>query len=162
MLKRIAAITFIFSCTTLGWGVLGSTIYYRSSAPVQPLRDSVSNTWGVAQEQKPPTVGADPTSTIDPEPRRKRAPNRACFGSSYQPSQVRSVEECAQAAVAAGMTEFAQSLCFDLPYALSGHTEVVANLFQRVLGAVLRSEPHLDDALFTRRERVQHLLHQFL
>ena len=56
MLKRIAAITFIFSCTTFGWGVLGSTIYYRSSAPVQTLRDSVSNTWGVAQEQKPPTA----------------------------------------------------------------------------------------------------------
>ena len=75
---------------------------------------------------------------------------------------VGSVEECAQAAVAAGMTRFAKSLCFDLPYALPRHTEVVADLFKRVLGAVLQYKPHLDDALFTRREPVQHLLRQFL
>jgi inner membrane protein involved in colicin E2 resistance len=56
MLKRIAAITFIFFCTTVAWGILGSTIYYRSSAPVQELRDSVSNTWGTPQDQKPPTA----------------------------------------------------------------------------------------------------------
>ena len=56
MLRRIAAITFIFFCTTVGWAVLGSTIYYRSSAPVEILRDSVSNTWGVPQEQNPPTA----------------------------------------------------------------------------------------------------------
>jgi inner membrane protein involved in colicin E2 resistance len=56
MLKRIAAITFIFLCTTFAWAVLGSTIYYRSSVPAEALRDSVSNTWGVPQEQKPPTA----------------------------------------------------------------------------------------------------------
>jgi inner membrane protein involved in colicin E2 resistance len=56
MLRRIAAITFIFFCTTFGWAVLGSTIYYRSSSPVAALRDSVSNTWGVPQEQRPPTA----------------------------------------------------------------------------------------------------------
>src|SRR5262245_19970121 len=56
MLRRIAAITFIFFCTTFGWAVLGSTIYYRSSTPAAALRDSVSNTWGIAQEQKPPTA----------------------------------------------------------------------------------------------------------
>src|SRR6266702_2727882 len=75
---------------------------------------------------------------------------------------VRSVDECAQAAVAAGMTKFAKSLCFDLPYALSGDTEVLADLFKRMLGAVLQSKPHLDDALFTRRQCVQHLLCHFL
>ena len=56
MLKRIAAITFIFFCTTFGWAILGSTIYYRSSVPVEALRNSVNNTWGVAQEQKPPSA----------------------------------------------------------------------------------------------------------
>jgi inner membrane protein involved in colicin E2 resistance len=56
MLKRIAAITFIFLCTTVAWGILGATIYYRSSTPAETLRSSVSNTWGVPQEQKPPTA----------------------------------------------------------------------------------------------------------
>jgi len=56
MLKRIVAITFIFFCTTIGWAILGSTIYYRSSVPVEALRTSVSNTWGVAQEQRPPSA----------------------------------------------------------------------------------------------------------
>ena len=56
MLKRIAAITFIFVCTSVAWAVLGSTIYYRSNVPAETLRDSVSSTWGVPQEQKPPTA----------------------------------------------------------------------------------------------------------
>ena len=56
MLKRIAAITFIFFCTTVAWAVLGSTIYYRTSAPAESLRNDVSNTWGVPQEQKPPAA----------------------------------------------------------------------------------------------------------
>jgi inner membrane protein involved in colicin E2 resistance len=56
MLKRIAAITFIFFCTAVGWAILGATIYYRSSVPAEALRNSVSNTWGVAQEQKPPSA----------------------------------------------------------------------------------------------------------
>jgi inner membrane protein involved in colicin E2 resistance len=56
MLKRIAAITFIFFCTAIGWVVLGSTIYYRTSMPGEILRNSVGNTWGVPQEQRPPSA----------------------------------------------------------------------------------------------------------
>src|SRR5437667_12451599 len=56
MLIRIAAITLIFICTTVGWGILGSTILYRSSVPAQDLRSKVANTWGSPHEQKPPTV----------------------------------------------------------------------------------------------------------
>jgi hypothetical protein len=56
MLKRIAAITFIFVCTTVAWAVLGSTIYYRSSVPAETIRGSVNNTWGVPQEQRPATA----------------------------------------------------------------------------------------------------------
>ena len=50
------AITFIFFCTTVGWAILGSTIYYRSSVPAEALRSSVNNTWGIPQEQKPPSA----------------------------------------------------------------------------------------------------------
>src|SRR5215813_7365864 len=73
-----------------------------------------------------------------------------------------SVEKCAQPPVTAGMTEFAKSLCFDLPYALTGDTEGLADFFKRALGAVLQSKPHLDDTLFARRECVQHFLRHFL
>ncbi len=68
MLIRIAAITLIFICTTVGWGILGSTILYRSSVPAQDLRSKVANTWGSPHEQKPPTVsyseGASKRETI--------------------------------------------------------------------------------------------------
>jgi hypothetical protein len=53
MLKRIAAITFIFICTA-AWAILGSTIYYRTSVPTRTLRDSVSNTWGPRSRSRRP------------------------------------------------------------------------------------------------------------
>src|SRR2546426_3739758 len=54
MLKKIAAITFIFACTSFAWIFLGSTIMYRSSVPADSLRQKVASTWGSAHEQKPP------------------------------------------------------------------------------------------------------------
>src|SRR5436853_108911 len=59
MFIRVAAITLIFICTTVGWGILGSTILYRSSVPAQDLRSKVANTWGSPHEQQPPTVSYD-------------------------------------------------------------------------------------------------------
>lgn len=56
MMYRIAAITLIFLCTSAAWGILGSTIQYRSSAPVEELRSKVANTWGSPHEQKPPSA----------------------------------------------------------------------------------------------------------
>src|SRR5215831_21267005 len=73
-----------------------------------------------------------------------------------------SVEECAQPAAAARVTEFAKRFCFDLPYALASDGEVLADFFERMLGAVFQSESHFDDALLTRSQRIQHLLCHFL
>ncbi len=56
MLKRIAAILFIFLCTTVAWAILGSTIFYRTYSSNSELRGRVASTWGAPQQQSPPTA----------------------------------------------------------------------------------------------------------
>ena len=56
MVKRIAAIVFIFLCTSVAWAVLGGTIFYRSY-DLNPVSESrVASTWGAPQNQSPPTT----------------------------------------------------------------------------------------------------------
>ena len=57
MVKRIAAIAFIFICTSIAWAILGSTIFYRTYSTDEQLKSRVSSSWGTAQEQTPPTAG---------------------------------------------------------------------------------------------------------
>jgi inner membrane protein involved in colicin E2 resistance len=54
VVKRIAAILFIFICTTIAWTVLGSTIFYRTYSSDSQLRGRVSSNWGAPQDQSPP------------------------------------------------------------------------------------------------------------
>jgi hypothetical protein len=56
MLKRIAAIGFIFVCTEIGWAILASTIFYRTYSSDSQLRGKVASLWGAPQEQCPPTA----------------------------------------------------------------------------------------------------------
>lgn len=56
MLKRIAAITFIFLCTTVAWAVLGATIMARTYSADAALRDRVHSSWGSPQVQRPPSA----------------------------------------------------------------------------------------------------------
>jgi inner membrane protein involved in colicin E2 resistance len=56
MLKRIAAIGFIFVCTAIGWAILASTIFYRTYSSDSQLRGKVASSWGAPQEQCPPTA----------------------------------------------------------------------------------------------------------
>ena len=56
MIKRIAAISFIFVCTCIAWMILGTSIFYRTENAGPELRGKVASTWGTAQEQKPPSV----------------------------------------------------------------------------------------------------------
>ncbi len=56
MIKRIAAITFIFVCTTIAWAILGSTIFSRTYDREGRLENSVASTWGTPQEQRPPAA----------------------------------------------------------------------------------------------------------
>lgn len=54
MSKRIAAIVFIWVCTTVAWIVLGETIFSRTYSSDEKLQSRVGSTWGTKQEQGPP------------------------------------------------------------------------------------------------------------
>ncbi|HSA92085.1 MAG TPA: inner membrane CreD family protein [Terriglobales bacterium] len=56
MFKRIAALVFIFVCTSIAWAILGSTIFARTYDTSSRLKGAVASTWGTAQEQRPPTA----------------------------------------------------------------------------------------------------------
>ena len=56
MTKRLAALIFIFGCTSLAWVILGSTIFARTYSFGERLGPKVESTWGTAQEQSPPVA----------------------------------------------------------------------------------------------------------
>lgn len=56
MIKRIAAITFIFLCTAFAWGVLGATIFQRTYESGSFSESRVASTWGAPQNQIPPAA----------------------------------------------------------------------------------------------------------
>jgi len=57
MLLRIAAVVFIFVCTSAAWMILGVTVNSRSDSSESGLRGRVVSTWGAPHEQKPPSAG---------------------------------------------------------------------------------------------------------
>jgi inner membrane protein involved in colicin E2 resistance len=56
MIRRIAAISFIFFCTTIAWMILASTLSSRTNSSNEHLEGRVASTWGTAQEQSPPAA----------------------------------------------------------------------------------------------------------
>lgn len=56
MLKRIAAIGFIFFCSAIAWLVLAASISSRTNNSDTKLRPGVASTWGTAQRQIQPTA----------------------------------------------------------------------------------------------------------
>lgn len=54
MIKRLLAVAFIFICTSIAWGVLGSTIISRTNSSDDRLRNRVQSVWGTAQTQRAP------------------------------------------------------------------------------------------------------------
>jgi inner membrane protein involved in colicin E2 resistance len=54
MVKRLFAIVFIFGCTSLGWMILGATIWNRTNSAGARTRGSVQSIWGTAQTQMAP------------------------------------------------------------------------------------------------------------
>ena len=56
MIKRIAAITFIFLCTSVAWAILGATIFERTYDSGSSSDSRVASTWGAPQNQLPPTA----------------------------------------------------------------------------------------------------------
>lgn len=57
MIKRIAALSFIFVCTSIAWIILGTAIFVRTNSPASSeLKSRVASSWGTAQQQSPPTA----------------------------------------------------------------------------------------------------------
>ena len=56
MTKRIAAIVFIFICTTVAWVILGATLFARTYDSGAISAGQVESTWGTQQNQAPPTA----------------------------------------------------------------------------------------------------------
>ena len=54
MTKRIAAIVFIFICTSVAWAILGGTVFQRTYDSGALSSNRVASTWGTAQNQAPP------------------------------------------------------------------------------------------------------------
>src|SRR5262249_49486621 len=54
MVKRIAAIVFIFLCASVAWAILGGTIFSRTYDSNDRSGARVESTWGTAQNQTPP------------------------------------------------------------------------------------------------------------
>ncbi|HYT49785.1 MAG TPA: inner membrane CreD family protein [Pyrinomonadaceae bacterium] len=59
MIKRIAAITFIFLCTAVAWAILGATIFQRTYDSGSSSDSRVESTWGAPQSQSPPQATFD-------------------------------------------------------------------------------------------------------
>jgi inner membrane protein involved in colicin E2 resistance len=56
MAKRIAAIAFIFICTSVAWAILGATIFSRTYDSGAVSSNKVASTWGTHQNQGPPSA----------------------------------------------------------------------------------------------------------
>lgn len=59
MIKRIAAIVFIFLCTAVAWAILGATIFQRTYSSDSSSESRVASTWGAPQNQSPPSASYD-------------------------------------------------------------------------------------------------------
>jgi len=59
MIKRIAAIVFIFLCAAIAWAILGATIFQRTYSSDSSSESRVASTWGAPQNQAPPMASYD-------------------------------------------------------------------------------------------------------
>src|SRR5262249_14058438 len=77
------------------------------------------------------------------------------FWSSRSAMRVLVVEEASEFAGTGGMLELAQRFGFDLANTLAGDAELLAHLFQRVIGVHADAEAHAQHTLFARSKRGQ-------
>jgi len=92
MLRRMAAITFIFLFTVLAWVVLGSSLLSRTWHTDATLREEVSGLWGSSQRQLSPQVDffakvtrIEKETMIDPESNELRQLTREKVDWEHQP-----------------------------------------------------------------------------
>jgi hypothetical protein len=67
LLKRIAAITGVFGCTTIAWMILAGSISSRTEESNDKLKPGVSTTWGAPQEQVQPAASYEEERQVTTE-----------------------------------------------------------------------------------------------
>src|SRR6478609_3162444 len=92
--------------------------------------------------------------------KEKAGPKRPGLRTRYR--QLSAFQEWLESARPAWVPQLPQRLRFDLPDALAGDREALTDFFERVLGALADAEAHLDDALFTRCQRLEDVVGLFL
>ena len=70
MFRRIAAIGFIFACTSMAWFILAGSIQFRTYVFNDKLKLNVASIWGAPQEQRPPQAGFGNAARLSPESSR--------------------------------------------------------------------------------------------
>jgi hypothetical protein len=67
MIKKLAAIFFIYICIVVAWFILGSTILYRTNTQDYKIKGSVGKLWGTLQVQKAPSVYYETKQKVESE-----------------------------------------------------------------------------------------------
>src|ERR1700746_135798 len=96
---------------------------------------------------KPLPIEIEPRSDEPPEASVRRE-------DSIRPTSI--IQKAPQLPAPARVLELAQGLGLDLPYALAGDRELLADLFERMVGVHADAEAHAQHALLARRERGEH------
>ena len=101
MPRRLAAIVFIFLCTSAAWMILGATVMFRTYSADAALGGRVASSWGTALAQKPPQCTVKPDGeggrctrltlagsridvALDLQPRRKGFLWYSTYGATFQ------------------------------------------------------------------------------
>ncbi|HEV7514224.1 MAG TPA: inner membrane CreD family protein [Candidatus Acidoferrum sp.] len=117
-IRKLAAITFIFACTSLAWIILGTTLLSRTGSRSDQLDGHVASTWGTSQEQSPPTA-------------------------TYEDSEVKSTTTIEDGRTIVHNTTLVQQYCFSLQ---SSRVHVNLNLDPRQKGLLWYSTYAIDFA----------------
>src|SRR3989442_11391851 len=88
-----------------------------------------------------------------------REERQGVWGARSRPPSRSILDEGLEVAPAQRMAQLAERLGLDLPDALAGDREALADLFQRVLALFADAEPQPEDLLLLRRQRGQRPLH---
>jgi inner membrane protein involved in colicin E2 resistance len=91
MMKRVAALAFIFACTSIAWMILGATIFSRTYSPLSDeLKSRVAANWGTAQQQPPPTASfaREVTRTVKDEKGTREVKTTECVPLPLEASDI--------------------------------------------------------------------------
>ena len=71
MAKKIAALTFIFVCTSVAWMILGATVEYRTDEYGSRLYGEVEELYGSVQYQYAPIIGYSYPEAVERRDQRR-------------------------------------------------------------------------------------------